>query len=612
MWIKRLQVNSDGFLGGLDMEFELGLNVLIGARGTGKTSIVELIRYALSATAFTDQAARRGEQQAVAILDGGTVTVTVVDDQTEYVITRTASGDTRYWPDKPAFGMTVLGQNELEAVGAQAAGRRQLVDRLRPDRVAMALEAESVQDLLRDIGRGIHTATQETQDTEDRLTAYQDLPNELSQARDEQRRILESADISLPQQNRLQEIQTARALTAEEQASLTQATSQVRSARLKLQDALEESAILSRALRNSPAVPDAARKASEQAIDFLRASDEMFDTALRQVEMQDQITRGRAATLDEESQQLRQQLNAIQQGIGELSRRLTDLSERQGQYNALKTRLADQKERISLLLTAQTMQYEKLVQIRDRISAERSRIVDELNRKLGPMIRLRLIQSDSVAEYQSALIEALRGSGLHYNNIAPLIVREVAPIELVTWVRENDSKSFTAATGLAPDRAANVLSNLSQRDLGPILAAHIEDNVELELLDGTDYKTTNKLSIGQRCTVVLPILFSNRGEPLVIDQPEDHLDNAFIATTLVPALRSRSEESQYILSSHNANIPVLGSADRVFAMGSDGKRGALRAVGPLSATQIVDIISRLMEGGREAFGARAEFYDLLT
>ena len=110
--IERLQVEAEGFLANLDVTFQPGLNAIIGARGTGKTSIVELIRYALGAGSFSDEVLRRGTQQAVAILDGGAVTVTLVDGDERLAITRSASGQvTRSAPGD--LTCTVLAQNQI-------------------------------------------------------------------------------------------------------------------------------------------------------------------------------------------------------------------------------------------------------------------------------------------------------------------------------------------------------------------------------------------------------------------------------------------------------------------------------------------------------------------
>ena len=75
--VERLTV-EEGRLGGLDIEFLPGLNVLIGERGTGKTSVIELLRFALGAGWFTEDARTRGHQQALAVLGDGKVYVTEV------------------------------------------------------------------------------------------------------------------------------------------------------------------------------------------------------------------------------------------------------------------------------------------------------------------------------------------------------------------------------------------------------------------------------------------------------------------------------------------------------------------------------------------------------
>ena len=63
-----------------------------------------------------------------------------------------------------------------------------------------------------------------------------------------------------------------------------------------------------------------------------------------------------------------------------------------------------------------------------------------------------------------------------------------------------------------------------------------------------------------------------------------------------------------VFSTHNANIPVLGNADRVIQLGSDGRRGFVVIAAPLENQAIVSSITTIMEGGAEAFERRASFY----
>jgi hypothetical protein len=87
------------------------------------------------------------------------------------------------------------------------------------------------------------------------------------------------------------------------------------------------------------------------------------------------------------------------------------------------------------------------------------------------------------------------------------------------------------------------------------------------------------------------------------------LDNAFVVGTLIQAIRRRGENAQLILATHNANIPVLGEASMVALMGSDGAKGYVEHYGDLDSEASVEAISKVMEGGKEAFQRRAQFYN---
>ena len=127
-WIERIEV-EDGFLDGLDLTLSPRLNVIIGARGTGKTSLLELIRFALGAPAFTEQAAARARAQVRAILGRGRVTLTIREsDGSTRSFSRTIDSEV-----EPVLQATVLAQNEIEAVGASETGRLHLIDRFLSD-----------------------------------------------------------------------------------------------------------------------------------------------------------------------------------------------------------------------------------------------------------------------------------------------------------------------------------------------------------------------------------------------------------------------------------------------------------------------------------------------
>jgi translation initiation factor RLI1 len=231
-----------------------------------------------------------------------------------------------------------------------------------------------------------------------------------------------------------------------------------------------------------------------------------------------------------------------------------------------------------------------------------------LSANLAPKIGIEVERAGQVDRYAAAIAEALRGSGLKYNDLAPPLARNVSPRELLEAVESHEFELIAKAVGISRDRAARVVDSLSNSSLSELATVTVEDDVHLKLFDGSEYKDIGDLSTGQRCTVILPMVLEHKDRIIIVDQPEDHLDNAFIADTLVKAVLERNDQSQMLFTTHNPNIPVLGNADRVIQMGSDGRRGFVLISAELEDKSAVQAITGIMEGGREAFRRRASFY----
>lgn len=126
MHIERIQI-EEGFLNGFDVSPLLGLNVIIGARGTGKTSLIELIRFCLNVDGFTPETSRRSREHALSVLGSGQITLTLVDGDRRIVVSRSANeeGPRMSGPFLPPI---ILSQTEIETVGLQPGGRLRLLD----------------------------------------------------------------------------------------------------------------------------------------------------------------------------------------------------------------------------------------------------------------------------------------------------------------------------------------------------------------------------------------------------------------------------------------------------------------------------------------------------
>jgi hypothetical protein len=140
-----------------------------------------------------------------------------------------------------------------------------------------------------------------------------------------------------------------------------------------------------------------------------------------------------------------------------------------------------------------------------------------------------------------------------------------------------------------------------------------DDDVEISLSVGSrGLVPIQNLSAGQRCVAVFPLLLRNTRGPLIIDQPEDNLDNRYIADIIGPQLLMKKRQQQYLLTSHNANLVVLTDADLIVHLDSDGSRASFPAAGFLACpeSKVRSSVLDVLDGGAAALRARQMKYGL--
>jgi ATPase subunit of ABC transporter with duplicated ATPase domains len=306
---------------------------------------------------------------------------------------------------------------------------------------------------------------------------------------------------------------------------------------------------------------------------------------------------------------LRKDIEALQSGAGAVVSAGHQLRERKAQLEAIRDLAKSRKKDLADLLARRTAAQDRMDDVRQRRFKARQTAANDLNNTLGPRIKIGVSRAGQFDIYASAIADILKGSGLRYSDLSSQIAETISPRELIDAADRNDVDALAQAASITEDRAARVLAQIRLSNLGALATVLVDDDVSLQLLDGKVYKPMKDLSTGQRCTVVLPIVLRHIDRMLIVDQPEDHIDNAFIADTLIKAILARSEQSQLLFSTHNANIPVLGNAERVIQLGSDGRRGFVMHEGQLEEPVIVNAITSVMEGGLEAFRQRAKFYE---
>ena len=128
--------------------------------------------------------------------------------------------------------------------------------------------------------------------------------------------------------------------------------------------------------------------------------------------------------------------------------------------------------------------------------------------------------------------------------------------------------------------------------------------VEYSRDDGEDFRPIEQASAGQRAAAMLAFLLSHGDEPLVLDQPEDDLDNHLIYDLVVRQIRENKLRRQIIVVTHNPNIVVNGDAEMLHALAFQGGQCVVAQFGPLQDASMREEVCRIMEGGRHAFERR--------
>ena len=139
-----------------------------------------------------------------------------------------------------------------------------------------------------------------------------------------------------------------------------------------------------------------------------------------------------------------------------------------------------------------------------------------------------------------------------------------------------------------------------------LLSYKVENKIIIKYND----KPLEKHSLGQRASALILFLLAQReNNVLIIDQPEDDLDNQTIYDEVIKELKKIKGNMQFIFATHNANIPVLGDSEKVVACSYDENKIYVHS-GTIDNHQTQRYIVDIMEGGDEAFNRRKNIYSI--
>ncbi len=620
------------------LHFNPNLNTIIGGRGAGKSALLEAIRYAFDLPPRTEDTRRQADSIVQATLPtGARVTVFYeLADGARYEVRRVkgfspevydvSTGEKRdVTPLSLLPGATpleVYGQKEIYEISNDVAFQLNLLDTY----VSETLREIQAQE--QDLLRWLRTNATDTLRLEEEIVQASQRLEELASVRLELERMERHQAVSRLETKKLvdreqtlverAEIAVNKRLEAIEQFRLTQDPFGPLLA-LDVRDAeLPHASILDRLHTILTNIDDAFESALALLQDDIR---DLWQTG------NSDRSAWRAAydVVQSEYQEL-----VVELGQGFSAQRYFTLRTKLQTLEGIENEIARRRERLQEL--AQDRRAKLLTLRRLRCIKEygaRKEKAAKLTRELRDTVRIALVREGNRDAYAKRLTELFAGRRIEKGVIEKLSKARrqgdfgyfTHPMHLAHAIRcertqPGDDTSILASMYGISKAYRDRLAQIDDQTLFELEIYRIPDLPDICLQVGEQYRSLNPppsrpgLSTGQKCTAILSIILVEREAPLIIDQPEDDLDNEFIFRQIVQTLRREKERRQFIVATHNANIPVTGDAELIIVMQADEQHGWIACSGSIDDPALREPVENILEGGREAFHLRHIKYEL--
>jgi len=621
--IEKLSVTG-GYLDGVKIDFSEHLNSVIGGRGTGKSTLLECIRYALGLTPIGKNAKKQHEEIVKENLGKSKARVelvlrssqmngksfTVARRYGESISVKDEDGAlSSFSPADLLPGLEIYGQNEIYEIAQDSSNQRRLLSRFLGD---------DQQDQETKIRQALIELDTNRQDLIDNQEEVAEIEVEVAQLPKLEEQLEHFKKLGIEEKLKivplLESEKSLLSTVQEETEGLNKAIKSVEECIPNL-DFLGD-----KELEKLPHV-DPLRSIREVMSDLnaeanalIQKWGEKFTTATSRLE---ELARTVEEGIDHEEAELEKTFKDLPACEGKTGKQIgceyQDLTKKIEKIRPKKTLVTQAQKVEGKLLKERNVILSDLSKARSERSAQFERSLKKLNRKLSGKLKLLVIPEADRTPVIDFLVKC-QLEGVAEGRLAWIKTAEdFSPVMLAEFIRAGSDVLRDANWGVTPT-VADAFTRLTPEQIYKFEEIELPDVISIELNTGHEgqenFRPLDKLSTGQQCTAILHLLLLQNLDPLIMDQPEDNLDNAFIADRIVDELRSAKISRQFIFATHNANIPVFGDAEWIGVFdASDGKAYMPAEVqGAIDVPHVRDKSAVILEGGKTAFNLRKSKY----
>ena len=586
---------TGGKLNGQVLNFSPALNTLIGIRGSGKSSVLETLRYAFNINPQMDAEYKNGVVKNI-MSSGGVIQVSVVDKSGHRYLVRRIYGDHPSVIDEKGNDLRISPQALLGKL--LYFGQKDL-----------SSSADHEGDLLnRIVG-----------------TAVPDSANELSM-------LLKEMDNTIKVLLDAEELssQIAEVTTQTEETKHKIKLFEEKGVTVKLKKQLgfnADAQQLEQLQTRLTNFVDKLKKAAEykyEEMDFQEYTSEYNSPQIENAKKQLQIFLERLAELQAKCDELSTsigEIKSIHKGIQDVIDGL------QEEFAAIKREISDDtldpdicvklNDTLSRLETRQSelnasskskqatiKQFRTFVQKRDELLRVAFKALERETEKINASksnLQIKVKFKGDGSAFKELLKSKFRGTSIADSKYQAISESFTDFVDIIAdWLLDDGKELKKILTLGEYMKATDKLKSLYHE----LILLETKDKVDILYHD----KLLRQHSLGQRASaLILFILTHNDTEVLIIDQPEDDLDNKVIYDEVLKVIRDMKGNMQFIFATHNANIPVLGDADMILAADCNGESITYQS-GNIDTLESQQQIITIMEGGPEAFSRRKLIY----
>lgn len=610
-----------GFLDGTQLHFSGNLNVLIGGRGTGKSTIIESLRYVLALNPLGEDTRKAHEGVVKHVLKSGTKISLLIRShhpaKHDYTIERTIpnpsvvkneSGEVLpITPREVVPGVEVFGQHEISELTKSREKLTLLLERFVDRKSLTSVQKASLQlDLERSRGR-IADVQLEIRSIDERLAFLPGLEETLKR--------FQEAGL----EDRLKE----KSLLVREEsilASMLERLIPISNICQKLSESLpiDKDFLSATALKELPNGHILAEGTTilDHFNGQLQAIATQFATVLATAKADLSALRTRwdipRQAADATYERILRELQKSKIDGTEFIRLRKNIEELRP--------LREKKDALTRDLAAHESNRRKLLDDWVNLQSAEYRALEKaakkVTKKLSGRVQAQVIMAGNREPLERLLRTEIGG------NLTTLLERlksreSLSLLDLAQRCREG--KEALIAHYNLPPQAAERLAQASPELFMKIEELELPATTKIELNtaaegDPPTWQTLESLSTGQKATAVLLLLLLESDAPLVVDQPEDDLDNRFITDGVVPTMKNEKRKRQFVFSTHNANIPVLGDAELIIGLSTGAQNDAVQGrvknnhMGSIDIGPVRIMVEEILEGGKTAFEMRRQKY----